>query len=170
MIAIVKDDITTLAVDAIVNAANADLVPGAGVSGAIHHAAGPELRAACLSIGHCDPGGAVITPGFVLPAKFVIHAVGPQWRGGRAGEREMLRHTYGSIFRVARANPGIRTMAIPAISTGIFGFPRDAAAEIAVAVMRLHESAMERIVACLFDDESVRLYERALARTTSEGP
>ena len=168
MIEVQRADITTLAVDAIVNAANAELIPGGGVSGAIHRAAGPELRAACHSIGDCEPGGAVITPGFALHAKFVIHAVGPIWRGGTAGERDVLRHTYGSVFRVARANAGIRTLAFPAISTGIYGFPKAGAAEIAVAVMRLHEAAFDRIVACLFDDESRSIYERALARTVPE--
>jgi O-acetyl-ADP-ribose deacetylase (regulator of RNase III) len=167
MIEVLRADITTLAVDAIVNAANAELLPGGGVSGAIHRAAGNDLRAACQSFGECEPGGAVITPGFQLPAKFVIHAVGPMWRGGNAGERDVLRHTYGSVFRVARANPGIRTIAFPAIATGIYAFPRQLAAEIAVGVMRLHEPAFERIVACLFDDESVAIYESALARTTS---
>ena len=168
MIEVRRADITTLGVDAIVNAANAELLPGGGVCGAIHRAAGRELRAACLAIGHCEPGGAVITPGFDLPAKFVIHAVGPVWHGGTAGERDTLRHTYGSIFRVARANPGIRTIALPAISTGIYGFPKEAAAEIAVGVMRLHEAAMDQIVACLFDDESAAIYERALARGAPE--
>ena len=163
MIDVVRADITTLAADAIVNAANAELFPGGGVSGAIHRAAGPELAAACRTIGGCDIGGAVITPGFGLPARYVIHAVGPIWRGGAAGERDMLRATYASIFRVARANPGFRTNAIPAISTGVYGFPKGDAATIAVGVMRLHEAAFERITACLFDDESVTLYERALA-------
>ena len=163
MIEILRADITTLAVDAIVNAANAELLPGGGVSGAIHRVAGHDLRAACQSIGQCEPGGAVITPGFQLPAKFVIHAVGPIWRGGNAGERDVLRHTYGSVFRAARANPGIRSIALPAISTGIYGFPKAMAAEIAVGVMRLHEAAFERIIACLFDDETVSIYERALA-------
>jgi O-acetyl-ADP-ribose deacetylase (regulator of RNase III) len=165
MIEVLRADITTLAVDAIVNAANAELFPGGGVSGAIHRAAGPELAAACRTIGGCDIGGAVITPGFALPAKFVIHAVGPMWRGGHAGERDTLRATYESTFRVARANAGIRSIAIPAISTGIYGFPKEDAARIAVGVMRLHAGALDRIIACLFDEESVRIYERALATT-----
>jgi len=165
MIEVLRADITTLAIDAIVNAANAELLAGGGVSGAIHRAAGPDLRAACQSIGTCEPGGAVITPGFLLPAKYVIHAVGPIWRGGNAGERDVLRHTYGSVFRVARANPGIGAIAFPAISTGIYSFPKLLAAEIAVAVMRLHEAAFGRIIACLFDDETVSIYESALARS-----
>jgi len=163
MIEIVRADITTLGVDAIVNAANAELFPGGGVCGAIHRAAGPDLAAACREIGGCDIGGAVITPGFALPASFVIHAVGPIWRGGHAGEPDVLRATYDSIFRVAGANAGIRSIAIPAISTGIYGYPKDGAARIAAAAMRAHEAGFDRIIACLFDEESVRLYELALA-------
>ena len=166
MIEIVRADITTLAVDAIVNAANAELHPGSGVCGAIHRAAGFELAGAGRDLGGCEIGGAVITPGFALPAKFVIHAVGPIWRGGHANERGILRQAYISIFEVARAHPGIRTIAIPAIATGIYGFPKNEAAGIAIGVMQLHEDAFERITACLFDDESVHLYERALARAT----
>jgi O-acetyl-ADP-ribose deacetylase (regulator of RNase III) len=164
MIEIAREDITTLAVDAIVNAANAELFPGGGVSGAIHRAAGPDLEDACRSIGGCEIGGAVITPGFALPARFVIHAVGPMWRGGTTNEQAALRRTYESIFRVARANAGLRTLAIPAISTGIYGFPKAAAAEIAVRAMRDNEDAFDRIIACLFDDESASLYRRELDR------
>ena len=162
MIEIVRADITTLAVDAIVNAANAELFPGGGVSGAIHRAAGPDLEDACRSIGGCEIGGAVITPGFALPARFVIHAVGPIWRGGTTNEHTVLRRTYRSIFRVAHANPAIRTIALPAISTGIYAFPRDEAAVIAVRAMRDNEDAFDRIVACLFEEESASLYRREL--------
>jgi O-acetyl-ADP-ribose deacetylase (regulator of RNase III) len=162
MIEIARADITTLAVDAIVNAANAELFPGGGVSGAIHRAAGPDLEDACRSIGGCEIGGAVITPGFGLNARYVIHAVGPVWRGGTTNEHAVLRRTYGSIFRVAHANEGIRTLAIPAISTGIYGFPKDQAAVIAVRAMRDNQDAFERIIACLFDDESESLYRREL--------
>jgi O-acetyl-ADP-ribose deacetylase (regulator of RNase III) len=164
MIEIARADITTLAVDAIVNAANAELFPGGGVSGAIHRAAGPDLEDACRSIGGCEIGGAVITPGFALPARFVIHAVGPMWRGGTTNEHAALRRTYESIFHVARANAGLRTIAIPAISTGIYGFPKEEAAEIAVRAMRANEDAFARITACLFDDESESLYRRELDR------
>ena len=168
MIEVLRADITTLAVNAIVNAANAELLPGGGVSGAIHRAAGSDLRAACQSIGQCEPGGAVITPGFQLPAKFVIHAVGPMWRGGNAGERDVLRHTYGSVFRVARANPGIQHDRLPGDRHRDLRLPEGSwRPRSRLGVMRLHEHAFERIIACLFDDDSVAIYEGALARSAS---
>jgi len=164
VIQILRADITTLHVDAIVNAANAELFPGGGVSGAIHRSAGPMLAAACRDLGGCPIGGAVLTPGFALPARYVIHAVGPIWRGGGSGEADTLRRTYERIFTVAHAQADIRSLAIPAISTGIYGFPKADAAAIAVTAMRAHERDLARVIACLFDDESVRLYESALAR------
>jgi O-acetyl-ADP-ribose deacetylase (regulator of RNase III) len=161
MIEIVRADITTLGVDAIVNAANEALAPGGGVCGAIYRAAGPKLVEATSAIGGCATGDAVLTPGFSLPARFVIHAVGPIWHGGRAREAELLRQTYDSAFRVARDEPTIRSIAFPAISTGIYGFPKQLAADIAVRAMRDHERAFDRIVACLFDAESEETYAAA---------
>ena len=115
-------DITTLETDAIVNAANESLAPGGGVCGAIHRAAGPELARACAAIGRCPTGEARLTPGFGLPARFVIHAVGPVWRGGGAGEAELLSSAYRSAMQLA-ADHGLRSIAFPAISTGIYGYP-----------------------------------------------
>jgi len=163
MIEILRADITTLEVDAIVNAANSGLAGGGGVDGAIHRAAGPELVVASRALGPCAPGGAVLTPGFALPARYVIHAVGPVWDGGGRGEAEVLRRAYESAFRAALDAGDVRSIAFPAISTGAYRFPRALAAGIAVDVMRAHEARFQRIVACLFDDESVRAYEAALA-------
>ena len=157
-IEIVRADITTLDVDAIVNAANSALAGGGGVDGAIHRAAGPELARAAVALAPCPTGEAVLTPGFRLEARFVIHTVGPVWSGGGRGEPELQRRAYERSFAVAAAEPAIRSIAFPAISTGVYRFPKRLAAEIAVGVMREHERELERIVACLFDDESVRHY------------
>ena len=157
VIEIIRADITTLDVDAIVNAANTKLSPGGGVCGAIYRAAGPRLDEATKELVYCGTGDAVVTPGFDLPAKLVIHAVGPVWNGGGHGEAMLLRAAYRNAFRVARKH-SVRTIAFPAISTGIFGFPKGEAAAIAVQVMREHEQDFERIVACLFDDESEAFY------------
>lgn len=127
-------DITTLSVDAIVNAANEGLTPGGGVCGAIHRAAGPELALACARVAPCPTGEARITPGFNLPARFVIHAVGPVWHGGLAGEPALLAATYRSILQLSEENE-IATLALPAISTGIYGYPLRPATELAVSVM-----------------------------------
>jgi O-acetyl-ADP-ribose deacetylase (regulator of RNase III) len=163
MIEIVRADITTLAVDAIVNAANSALAGGGGVDGAIHRAAGPELAPAAMAHGRCPAGEAVLTPGFRLPARFVVHAVGPVWQGGARDEAATLRRTYERAFVVALADGTIRSIAFPAISTGAYGFPKREAAAIALAVMQEYVDRFDRIVACLFDDESLRLY-RELAR------
>lgn len=157
VIEIVRADITTLEVDAIVNAANTSLTAGGGVCGAIHAAAGPWLDEATRRLSHCRTGDVVVTPGFRLPAQTVIHAVGPVWNGGGDGEAVLLRAAYRSAFRAARKH-SVATIAFPAISTGIFGFPKREAAAIAVEVMREHEQDFERIIACLFDDESEALY------------
>src|SRR5687768_4892636 len=128
-------DITTLAVDAIVNAANTDLAPGGGVCGAIHRAAGPELATACARLRPCPTGEARLTPGFRLPARFVIHAVGPVWRGGHGREVELLASAYRSAITIA-AQMHLRSVAFPAISIGIYGFPLPSATQVAVATLR----------------------------------
>jgi O-acetyl-ADP-ribose deacetylase (regulator of RNase III) len=163
MIELVVGDITTLPVDAIVNAANSALRGGGGVDGAIHRAAGPELLAHLRRFDGCPTGSAVITPGFNLPARFVIHAVGPVYRGGEAGEAELLAGAYDASFRLAREEKSIRSIAFPAISTGVYGFPKEEAARIALSRMRAHEAAFDRIVACLFDSDSAQIYRQLLA-------
>jgi O-acetyl-ADP-ribose deacetylase (regulator of RNase III) len=162
VIEVIRADITTLHVDAVVNAANSALIPGGGVDGAISRAAGPELGRAMRAIGGCKTGSAAITPAFDLPARFVIHAVGPVWSGGDANEPALLRSAYVSAFELARAEPSIQSIAFPAISTGVYGFPKELAAEIALGVMRTYQSQFERVVACLFDDESANLYRRRI--------
>jgi O-acetyl-ADP-ribose deacetylase len=160
-------DITTLAVDAIVNAANESLAPGGGVCGAIHSAAGPELAAACARIGHCPTGEARMTPGFRLRARYVIHAVGPVWRGGDSGEPALLAGAYRSSLLLANAH-GLRGVAFPAISTGIFGYPLAAATEVAVATVRevlaAGSSVHEVIFAC-FNEAAREAYLRTLSGT-----
>jgi O-acetyl-ADP-ribose deacetylase len=146
-------DITTLPVDAIVNAANRSLLGGGGVDGAIHRAAGPELIAECRTLGGCDTGGAKITRGYRLPAQHVIHAVGPVWDGGGAGEEQLLASCYRTALDLAAANR-LRSLAFPAISTGIYGFPPDRAARIAVGTVAAELAAaprgIGRVVLCCF--------------------
>ena len=166
MIEILVADITTLATDAIVNAANSALAGGGGVDGAIHRRAGPELAKAATAFAPCAPGEAVLTPGFRLPARYVIHAVGPVWWGGDREEETILARTYERAFEVARAHGGIRSIAFPAISTGAYRFPKAAAAKIALTAMLRHENTFERIVACVFDEETARHY-RQLHQTGS---
>ena len=161
MLELIQADITTLKLDAIVNAANSTLLGGGGVDGAIHRAAGPELVEACRPLGGCPPGQAKITPGFNLPAKFVIHTVGPVWHGGQHGEADVLANCYRESLNLALAN-GIKTIAFPAISTGVYGYPKSEAAKIAVRVMREYESQFDRIVACCHGREDVAVYEAAL--------
>ena len=163
MIEIVQGDITTLAVDAIVNAANPWLAGGGGVDGAIHRAAGPELARAAIQLAPCEPGRAVITPGFRLKARFVIHTVGPIWEGGNEGEPDVLRSAYESSFELARREPSIRSLAFPAISTGVYGYPKEPAARIALGVMQRYTEHFDRIVACVYGDETLALYERLLS-------
>ena len=169
MIEIVQADITTLDVDAIVNAANSSLLGGGGVDGAIHRAAGPELVRASAALAPCPTGDAVITPGFGLRARYVIHAVGPIWHGGDRDEIALLARAYHRAFALARDNPEIRTIAFPAISTGVYGFPKDRAAEIALDAMRANEASFERIVACLFDRQSAELYRAKREAGTGKG-
>lgn len=170
MIQIVQADITTLDVDVIVNAANSSLRGGGGVDGAIHRVAGPELARAAAKLAPCAPGDAVMTGGFALRAWFVIHAVGPIWRGGNNGEAGLLRRAYERAFALAGSDSSIRSIAFPAISTGAYGFPKPLAAAIAINVMREHEAALDRVVACLYDRESFDLYQKTLAGAIADKP
>jgi len=156
-IRILHGDITQLKLDAIVNAANPSLLGGGGVDGAIHRAAGPELLAACRLLGGCPTGEARITPGFRLPARWVIHTVGPVYRDGRHGEPALLAACYRNAFALAREY-GLASIAFPAISTGVYGYPKEAAATIAIAAMREAAADFEDIVACCFSPQDAVLY------------
>ncbi len=180
MIKVVQGDITQLKVDAIVNAANSTLLGGGGVDGAIHRAAGPELKACCAKLGdcatgetatapsmargprRCPVGEAVITPGFKLPAKYVIHTVGPVWHGGKSNESTLLANCYRNSLDLALKN-GVKTIAFPSISTGAYGYPKEEAAKIAVSVMQEYESKFDGIVACCFSAGDKALYDQMLA-------
>lgn len=156
-------DITTLEVDVVVNAANPSLAGGGGVDGAIHRAAGAEaLHAACRALGGCQPGEAKATPAFALPAHWIVHTVGPVWRGGANGEEAVLESCYRSSFATAESL-GARSMALPAISTGIYGFPPDRAAAIAVATLRsLRSAVVRRVLLVAFDEPTLAHYRRCL--------
>jgi O-acetyl-ADP-ribose deacetylase len=162
-IEVVQADITRLAVDAIVNAANTSLLGGGGVDGAIHRAAGPELVAECRLLGGCKTGQAKITPGFKLPARYVIHTVGPVWYGGGQNEPELLAGCYRSSFVLTREY-ALRTLAFPAISCGVYGYPIEQAVEIAVREVRagLSENpTIEKVIFACFGDEIFGAYNRA---------
>jgi O-acetyl-ADP-ribose deacetylase (regulator of RNase III) len=162
VIEVIVGDITVLDVDAIVNAASRALAGGGGVDGAIHAAAGPELVKASRALGPIETGSAVMTPGFALPARYVIHAVGPIWHGGRQGEAELLERAYETSFERALHAEDVRTIAFPAISAGVYGYPKESAVEIAVRVMQRHEKEFARIIACAFDERMGALYRREL--------
>ena len=162
MIEVFVGDITELEVDAIVNAASRALAGGGGVDGAIHAAAGPELVQASRALGPIETGNAVITPGFRLPARYVIHAVGPIWHGGRQGEAELLERAYETSFERALDARDVRTIAFPAISAGVYGYPKERAVEIAVRVMKRHEPEFVRIIACAYDETMGALYRRMM--------
>src|SRR5919107_74151 len=166
---IIQDDITTLPVDAIVNAANSSLLGGGGVDGAIHRVAGPRLLEATRKIGGCPTGQARLTAGFDLPAKWVIHTVGPVWEGGHAGEDELLASCYRESLKLA-ASVGAATVAFPAISTGAYGFPIERAARIAIAEIEKNLDRypeIERVLIAVRGDEAMRIHRDALGRRLS---
>lgn len=166
IIELVRGDITVLAVDAIVNAANNTLLGGGGVDGAIHRGAGPELVQECASLGGCRTGDAKITKGYLLPAKYVIHTVGPVWHGGNRGEAELLKNSYHSCFLLAREYD-VRSIAFPAISCGVYGYPMREAALIALGQAQeavAQNAGLERIIFVMFNEEALQVYREMAAQ------
>jgi O-acetyl-ADP-ribose deacetylase (regulator of RNase III) len=161
MIEIITGDITKLEVDAIVNAANNSLLGGGGVDGAIHAAAGPLLLQYCRTLKGCRTGEAKISPGFGLPARRVIHTVGPVWQGGDNYEAALLMACYRNSFEIALQND-VQSIAFPAISTGVYGYPKEAATRIAIATMLEYQDRFERIIACCYSESDAALYRRVL--------
>jgi O-acetyl-ADP-ribose deacetylase (regulator of RNase III) len=160
-IEVVEGNITELEVDAIVNAANSSLLGGGGVDGAIHRAAGPALLAECRTLGGCKTGDAKVTSGHNLPARYVIHTVGPVWRGGNAGEAELLASCYRRALQHANELK-IKSIAFPAISTGVYGFPKQQAATIAVKEVQRNIGVIERVLFVCFDSETAEIYRKLL--------